>query len=414
MPEVRQVIARTGAPDTLVLATRYGGHYITHDGGATWFNVCHEALGSDDSETYGGLFSRDGTFIASTGFRGIASSVDGCVWTDWSPPQQSFITDVAIIGDSDILALDRDVPHRVWSSTVDGKSFLPYGTALPEDVDVSTIGASTDGWHVYIGASGPSGFELIHSADAAESWERLPLPAEGQTEVDVIGILRDSPESVVIRLQGVTRTVLVMSRDAGKTWATLFETDRALPAATLNADGTLFFGGPDLGVFAGSVLDATMTPAFEHVSDMPTLGLTYADGRLFSVASQLTSGYSVALSQDGGTTFAPFFDVCNAPVSASCAAESTVAMACSKGIETSAWQPLGNACLTGTGEPDAPLPPPTDDGSGTVDTPAAHNACGIVRTATPAGSGAPLVVSVLVLAAAGLRRRAPGDAAGSR
>src|SRR5262245_5720374 len=41
MPEVRAVIAKESEPNTVVLATRYGGHYFTRDGGATWFNVCH-------------------------------------------------------------------------------------------------------------------------------------------------------------------------------------------------------------------------------------------------------------------------------------------------------------------------------------------------------------------------------------
>src|SRR5690348_10165042 len=70
MPVAERVLTRPHDAAAVIVETRFGGLYMTTDGGGTFFNVCHEALGADDTETYPGVFAADGTVAVSTGFRG--------------------------------------------------------------------------------------------------------------------------------------------------------------------------------------------------------------------------------------------------------------------------------------------------------------------------------------------------------
>jgi hypothetical protein len=403
MPEVREVFADGGASGSVVLATRYGGHYFTRDNGASWFNVCHDALGSDDTETYGATFSRSGAFVAATGFRGVASSVDGCSWVDWSPLDLNFITDVTVISagedEGDVLALDRREPPRFWSRSVDVGAFVPYGSALPANIQVSSIEVSRDGRHVYVTAEGGAGGLLVHSADAAESWETLAIPGSAGMTAELVGSAAGNPEVVVVNLGSEAAGRILLTRNAGQSWETVYEARHAIPAAAVDADGTLFFGGPDDGLHRGSVVD--VGAGFARIADLGPASLTPSEGRLFAVKSQLDDGYSVALSTDGGHTFTPFFDLCRANVVAACNAETTVGLACSTGIENMPWQPMGNVCQTEPGNPDAPPAPPADD------VPAADPALGAPASAScsfappsrrPGEDAPPLLAIALALA----------------
>jgi hypothetical protein len=386
MPEVREVFVRDAAPGTVVLATRYGGHYVTFDGGASWTNICHEALGADDTETYGALFTPAGTLVAATGFRGVAVSNDACTWEGWAPQEPSFITELVRLGESSVLALDSQEPAHLWWRGASGGPFLRYGSGLPGAVTVTSIAASRDGSRLYVAGSGSAGVSLFRSSDAADSWEALPMPDTQGLTAKLVGVAADAPDVVVARLSGNAHGRVVLSRTGGDSWETVHEAAHDVPAASLAPDGTLFFGGPADGLHRGSVVE--VGAGFQQIADIRPLSLTATEGRVFAVTSQVEDGHSVALSTDGGHTFAPFFDVCRATLASACGAGSTVGVACSTGIETMPWQPLGNACHTPTGEPDVPPPPPGGEApTGMGAPPAANEPEGASCTVSPRSRG---------------------------
>jgi hypothetical protein len=134
-----------------------------------------------------------------------------------------------------------------------------------------------------------------------------------------------------------------LSEDGGETWSKLFAAKSALPAATVDEDGVLYFGGPAEGVYRIALGDVgTISPL--QVSTTPARALAAGGGRVYSVGDEPKDGYAVAVSEDEAHTFTPFFRLCKTAIDVQCGPASSVVAACSLGIETEPWSPLGSAC----------------------------------------------------------------------
>src|ERR1043165_10279920 len=72
MPVAERVLTRANDATAVGVETRFGGLYVTTDAGGTFFNVCHDAPGADDTGTYPGGIAADGTVAVATGVRAAA------------------------------------------------------------------------------------------------------------------------------------------------------------------------------------------------------------------------------------------------------------------------------------------------------------------------------------------------------
>ncbi|HEX4336900.1 MAG TPA: hypothetical protein VH062_13365 [Polyangiaceae bacterium] len=453
-PIPQSVFAVPGDARHVAIATRFGGVYFTADGGVTFMNACHEALGADDVEAYPGAFTATGTLAVSTGFRGVSTTTEGCNWSQWAPDSFGLIKDVAPLGPGGLLALktDSELPslNEVWSSTDAGTTWTLAPAALPSDVTATSVYASPDGAQWFVGTRTSAGARLFRSDDSGQNWASFDFAGGDARSPRIVG-MSPAPLTRLVAILSLDHAdgvepaagdVVVLSEDAGATWVPLYQSAHAVLGAALDEDANLYFGNPEEGLFRFALADVG-NPEPLHVSMTPTRGLAAAGGRIYSIGDETTDGYTVAVSSDAGTTFTPFFALCKNSITEACTNDSSVGTSCSSyGIETEPWQPLGPACTqksaptstpvggtggnAGTGTPpgsDPNAPPTTQPGApsapgssaGGAPTNAALPApsssggnghslfkCSSGASA-PAGSSTPLVALALSLIA--LRRR---------
>jgi hypothetical protein len=408
MPRVERVLVHPEDPQRLVIATRFGGYYVTQDGGATFLHVCQQAMGYDDTEAYPGHYSRSGAVVVSTGYRGIASSSDACGWSTWAPSGPVFIADVAAASDDLLLALNsapggEGFQNQIWSSADAGTSWQPLGEALPADRMVFGVAASPDAAELFVTARHESGIQLLTSSDSGVTWQQKLVASDVTASPRLIGQVPGSPGHLVVLLaheqvdSASPPDTLLISTDAGESFQTLYQAQGGLPGATFTEDGLLWFGGPKDGLWNVQLGVAEAFPV--QVSATPTLGLTWSQGKLYSVGDETTQGYSLAVSEDGGQVFRPLFSFCDRHEQLSCAAGSSVAAMCSQGIEVENWEPLGEVCGQNPGGPgEQPHDHPHEERD-------EREVRGIVCHAAPGPVRGPSALW-LVLAALGLARRA--------
>lgn len=360
MPRVESVLVHPEDAQRIVIATRFGGYYVTHDGGATFLHVCQQAMGYDDTEAYPGHYARSGAVVVSTGYGGIASSSDACGWSSWAPAGPVFIADVKAPSDSLLLALNSapgndGFTNQVWASSDVGVSWSQLGAPLPADRMVFGVAASPDGAELFVTARGESGAELLASTDGGMSWQQKFIAGDKVASPRLIGQVPGSPGHLVVLLaheqvdESAPPDVLLISTDAGETFQTLHQAQGGLPGAAFTDDGMLWFGGPEDGLWNVQLGVAEAFPV--QVSATPTRGLTWSQGKLYSIGDEVTQGYSVAVSEDGGQTFRPLFSFCDRHEQLVCAAGSSVSLLCSQGIESELWKPVGEMCGGSTEEP---------------------------------------------------------------
>jgi len=353
MPTVERVLVHPEDPQRIVIATRFGGYYITRDGGSTFLHVCQEAMGYDDTEAYPGHYSRAGSVIVSTGYSGTASSVDGCGWSTWAPPGPVFIADVEAPSETSLLALNsapngEGFQNQIWSSTDAGSSWAPLGQPLPPELMGFGVSASADSAELFVTARSEANVELVSSLDGGLSWQRKVIAGDTSASPRLVGLVPGAPGHLVVLLAHeqvdslTPADVLLISTDAGESFQTLYQAQRGLPGASFTEDGVLWFGGPEDGLWSVQLGVAEAFPI--QISAAPVRGLTWSQGKLYSIGDEATQGYSVAVSEDGGHSFRPLFSFCDDHDELTCGAGSSVNALCSQGIESEIWEPLGEVC----------------------------------------------------------------------
>src|SRR5204862_6782439 len=93
-------------------------------------------------------------------------------------------------------------------------------------------------------------------------------------------------------VQPANGDLVVMSDDAGESWSTVYQSQHAIPGATIDEDGVMLFGSPEDGLYRLALGDVgDIHPLL--VSMTRTRGLAAAVGKVYSIGDEDTDGYSV-------------------------------------------------------------------------------------------------------------------------
>src|SRR6185295_756931 len=99
---------------------------------------------------------------------------------------------------------------------------------------------------------------------------------------------------------------LLVSRDAGETWDTVFSLDGDLFGFALSPDGSrIAIGGPDRGVYLAHTSDLDFQPVPAPVRGLRCLRWT--DQGLLACGQESLDGWTVGLSRDEGQSFEPLW-----------------------------------------------------------------------------------------------------------
>lgn len=402
-PAAGQIVVNPLNPDHLVVRATYG-ILSTQDAGAGWGWICESAVGFGGIEDPMMGVTADGTILAGI-FKGLSVSRDsGCSWGFVGGGlTERFVTDLSVekvdpsravlivsngVGPSEFLT-------QLFESLDNGLTWSQAGVDLTSSFLGLTVDvAPSDTTRVYVsGRYGPTeqyAGAMQRSSDRGASWTSLPVPGSDDTHLPYLSAVDPKdPDLLYVRLDGDPVDTLLVSKDAGETWETVFESTGNLFGFALSPDGsTVWIGGSKDGLWRAP----TSTLAFEKVAELNVRCLTATDTALYACGDEFTDGFTVGVSKTQGATFEPLMHL-NAPCGPLVCGEGTAVQAqCSDAWGATQLVIGAEACESDAG----PTPPPPDQG--TV-------GCGC-RAARPAGAGAALGGLAGCVLAAWLRSRA--------
>lgn len=277
--------------DARVIVRTTFGLVVSGDGGASWRWICERAIGFSGPEDPSYVVTRSGAIVAGL-FDGLRVSRDGgCSWSPVKTDASVFV-DVTSRADGAVVALASSYDRyrdggstyktQLWVSTDDARTFVPLGprfdpTLLGETVEV----APSDPSRVYVSAVRGDGATrtgvILVSTDGGATWvERRSVLEAKELAPFIAAVDPKRADRIYVRTsaQPEAPTRLLVSDDAAKSFRSLLGAKGPLLGFALSADGArVSAGGPDDGLYAGSVGDAALAHVVGPPPRIQCLGL---------------------------------------------------------------------------------------------------------------------------------------------
>jgi hypothetical protein len=340
-PRADQLVATPGRPEQLVLRTTFG-LLVSRDAGASWEWICEEAIGFARQEDPALAVLAGGRLLAGLS-AGLAQASDTfCAWQfaqlSDAPLELVDLTVRPLQPESAVaLAWERTDANafgyrsRFFSTNDAGASWQGYGAGIDPSVLVLTLDvAPSDPSRLYASGIRPAErtAALFVSTDAALTWAERTAPFDSPREQGLYIAAVDplSPERVYLRSSGASSSRLLVTDDAGMSFAELFS-GRSLLGFALSPDGSeVYVGGPEEGLWWAS-RDARV---FEQRSSTPILCLMSLANLLYACSNEQL-GFALGASSDGGRQFAALLHLSEVRGPVACAPET------SGGVCAGAW-----------------------------------------------------------------------------
>jgi hypothetical protein len=329
------------ADDAEIVVRVTFGLLVTRDRGKSWGWVCERAIGFSGPEDPSYVVTKSGAIVAGL-FDGLRVSRDhGCTWEAVKTDATVFV-DVTSRSDGAIVALASSYDRhgdagslyktQLWISTDDARSFTPVAprfdaTLLGESVEV----APSDPARIYVSAVrgedvGRHGVLLV-STDAGKTWAERTFDLVAKELAPFIAAVDPKrADRIYLRTSASPEnpTRLLVTDDAGKTYRQLLGAKGPLLGFALAPDGAVVHaGGPDDGLFVGAADARDLTPT----SKLKVQCLSRAGDALWACSSE-AGGFIAGLSRDGGATFAPMLHLADIGGPLACGEGTAVAKEC--------------------------------------------------------------------------------------
>lgn len=335
-----------GDPNTLFLRATFGV-LVSHDGGRRWRWICERALGYEGQWDPPIAVTRDGRLWVGLE-DGLVSTRDGCDVEAAAELDGHTIKDLTTDTRGETLWAISGAPGKtahVWRRQPGGKF---ERRAAFEDTNLMTIEvAPSSATRVYLSGQPYSTIrgQIFRSNDggATFSSEKNALEAEGPFFIGAIDP-RD-PARILVRHLHARGSDLLLSRDAGKTFANVLSMTSAM-FGFAKSDGTYWAGSglAEHGIFRST----DRGEHFENVAKHGVLCLHAASpDALFACENIAQLGSPVvAVSNDRGATVRPLARFADIEGPVSCASPSARGNLCS-----ASWVEIRTMISPGT--PDA-------------------------------------------------------------
>jgi MYXO-CTERM domain-containing protein len=340
-PAADQILVDPSDPTHFALRATFG-LLQSADGGHSWTWICEGAVGYTGDPA---LALLGGGNLLAGFFGSVAVSGDGgCGWgvqmldtqhqyafdatLDPADPSRAWVLTVSVDGTRQVSLLSVDSTGAIGTTLAVGQGFVP------STVEV----APSDPQRIYVtGAVENEPSIVLRSEDGGHNWSRFPFDTYGSLPLFISAIDPVDPNLLYARIDnqpGAPSTPtqrqptdhLLVSRDGGETWQTVFSLDGDLYGFALSPDGSqIATGGPDLGVYMARTSDLDFQPVPAPVRGLRCLRWT-SDG-LLACGQEALDGWTVGRTQNDGQSFEPLFNVQNlTPLE--CPPSSTTGAAC--------------------------------------------------------------------------------------
>jgi MYXO-CTERM domain-containing protein len=422
LPASLGIMLPADKPQDVVLATNFG-IILSDDGGASWLWTCERP-----ETSFGYLYSVSGPprsrFYALANTMGPGSLDDGwlsysddasCTWHRVGGTLQNEIVTDYFVDRSNpdhVLVVASAInpggdpgPPAVYQSTDAGVTFsaTPLYTAPAGANVVSVEIARSNPMIIYLAmlTTADRHPHLVRSSDGGQTWmERDVQASVGSNEARILTVDPNDPDLVYLRVIALGMESVMVTRDAGMTFATpVTVSGGTLSAFARLASGTVLVaglvnltGGGMNGVAYRST-DGGKTFGPWTLDPQPhILGLAERDGVLYVAGKNYSDGWALATSHDEGVTLTPLSSYDNVRGIAPCVT-TVCASACALYASQAVW--TNDVCTgalldAGTQQDGGTKPPPGPSGC--------HCAAG-------GGAGSASIALALLGVALVLRRR---------
>ncbi len=313
-PYVERIALDPSDPDRAILQFSFG-LLVTGDRGASWRWVCAAAFGADPTwEEPDVVVTDEGAAVLGTFATAVRADRGLCTFErPGGSIHDTAVIDLAIAPDARtvwaITSRGGGEPDRVQRSDDAGASFR-----VVADVEglVRTIAlAPSDPDRVYVTAMVPATTTaprraLLHrSNDGGARFEVVELAIEDAEQAPVLaGVDPTDPDRVFLRMQRAEDERdperLLVSTDAGGSFAPAFALHQ-MRGFAISEDGRTLWVGSAQGDGVWMAQGGALT--FERVNDLDVRCLTARGSELWMCVDQLTSGFALARSIDGGASY---------------------------------------------------------------------------------------------------------------
>ncbi len=328
-PASGQIAVAPGDPKTVLVRATYG-LILSLDGGKAWGWICEPAVGYSGVEDPVMSFTQNGTLLAGI-FEGLAEGTpDGCQWGFFPPLNNKYVIDLSVDKVDATRALliisngsgvddagSTTFLTQLWQTSDNGATWAQAGTSLdPELLGLTVDAAPSNPMRVYLsGRKGPPDYPgvLVRTDDRGATWQTLAIPGSDDTHLPYIGAVDpQDPDIVYVRIDSDPADTLMVTKDGGVTWSTVFTASGKLNGFALSPDGsTVALGTPGLPQPSGPSTNPGVWTApagtlqFTRQSKVGALCLTWTPAGLYACGNEFTDGFTAGLSTDQGKTFQP-------------------------------------------------------------------------------------------------------------
>ncbi|MDP9033215.1 MAG: MYXO-CTERM sorting domain-containing protein [Myxococcota bacterium] len=427
-PASNQIVFSPADPRLVVVRTTFG-ILLSHDGGATWAWLCEEALGISPSSpsdpvlavTSGGASggSSGGILFATRGLdNGVVVSTDmGCGWEQSPEPLASqIVKDLAVRPDAPDRVLAVTSTYGAHAGAEGGPGYAqqvyemadagwsPVGQPIDSGMLVTSFEvAAADPRRIYVsalrfGSPVPTASLFVTTDDGAHWVERaVPLDARNEAAAYIAAVDSTDANRVYLRTSGSPSRLLV-TVDAGQTFAAALSLNGQMRGFALSADGSkVYAGSVEDGLFVAARADL----AFKNVSSIHVQCLATHGADLWACADE-PSGFIAGVSADDGATFAAKLRLAPQPPLA-CGADAAATQCLGVPLQQLCALLSGCDSALGAASPDAGAPGAAAPPDAGVERGPSRSACGC--STVGASGGWPGQWMAAGLAAAGSMRR---------
>jgi hypothetical protein len=342
-PAADQIVLDPDDPSHLLLRTTFG-LLQSHDEGLSWSWICEAAVGFTGDPAL--AVFRGGALLAGYFGAFSTSREQGCGWSaidldtryrypfdatlDPGEPTRAYLVAGSVDG-------ARDASLVSVAATGVIEAVLPIGDGfVPTTLEV----APSNPARIYVtGIVENTATLLLRSDDRGQTWERHVVAGYGALPLFISAIDPNDADLVYARIDGggaafaqpmtaadAPSDHLLVSRDAGATWTTVFSLETDMLGFALSPDGSrIAIGGPGKGVFIASASELEFRPG---AAVQVLRCLRWTPDALLACAQENLDGWTIGRSLDGGEHFEPLWHQQELGPLA-CAASSTTGAACS-------------------------------------------------------------------------------------